>query len=324
MDRQLGHLVHLVDDLLDVARISSGKLKLRKQRMALRKALASSIECIQPLIDGYKHELIADMGPDELFVEGDFDRLSQVFSNLLSNAAKYTEPGGRIGISLTREGNEAVVKVTDTGVGIDAEDLKHVFDLFSQVTSSHRLTEGGLGIGLSLIRTLVQLHGGTIAAESEGSKAGGSTFIVHLPLSRSSATPDLVPQLHPVQESEASTLRILVVDDNVDAGVVLGMLLEIDGHRVEVVHNGKDAVKNAGSGLPDIIFLDLGMPEMDGIETARHLRALPGGDRIFLVALTGWGQEKDRQRTRAAGFDAHLVKPVDNAALDEVLGQRKH
>jgi two-component system CheB/CheR fusion protein len=324
MDRQLDHLVHLVDDLLDVARINSGKLELRKQRVALRAALASSIDCIQPLIDGHKHELIADMDPDELFVEGDFDRLSQVFSNLLSNAAKYTEPGGRISISLTREGNAAVVRVTDTGIGIDSEDLKHVFDLFSQVTSSQKLTEGGLGIGLSLIRTLVQLHGGTIAAESEGSKAGGSTFIVRLPLSQNSATLEPLRQSHPVQKSEAPPLRILVVDDNVDAGVVLAMLLEIDGHKVEVVHNGKDAVKKAGSGLPDIVFLDLGMPEMDGIETARHLRALPGGDRIFLVALTGWGQEKDRQRTKAAGFDSHLVKPVDNGALEEVLGRLKH
>jgi two-component system CheB/CheR fusion protein len=323
MDRQLDHLVHLVDDLLDVARISSGKLKLRQQRVALREALASSIECIQPLIDAHKHELIADLGSDELFVEGDFDRLSQVFSNLLSNAAKYTERGGCIRIFLTQEGNEAVVKVTDTGIGIDTKDLKHVFDLFSQVTSSQKLTEGGLGIGLSLIRTLVQLHGGTIAAESEGLKAGGSTFIVRLPLSQNSATPGPLPQSHPVQKSEAP-LRILVVDDNVDAGVVLAMLLEIDGHKVEVVHNGKDAVKKAEAGLPDIIFLDLGMPEMDGIEAARHLRALPGGDRIFLVALTGWGQEKDRQRTKAAGFDSHLVKPVDNGALEEMLSRFKH
>jgi two-component system CheB/CheR fusion protein len=319
MDRQLDHLVHLVDDLLDVARISSGKLKLRKQRVALREALASSIECIQPLIDAHDHELIVDMGSDELFVDGDFDRLSQIFSNLLSNAAKYTEQGGRIRICLMQEGNEAVVRVTDTGVGIGAEDLKHVFDLFSQVSSSHRLTEGGLGIGLALIRTLVQLHGGTIEAESEGLKAGGSTFVVRLPLCRSSATPEPLPQSHPVQKNEASPLSILVVDDNVDAGVVLAMLLEIGGYKAEVVHNGKDAVKKAGGDLPDVIFLDLGMPEMDGIETARHLRALPGGDRIFLVALTGWGQEKDRQRTREAGFNTHLVKPVDNAALAEVL-----
>jgi CheY-like chemotaxis protein len=223
-------------------------------------------------------------------------------------------------VSLTHEENEAVVKVTDTGVGIDAENLTHVFDLFSQVTSSNRLTEGGLGIGLSLIRTLVQLHGGTIAAESGGSTEGGSTFIVRLPLSRVDAVPaPPLSQLSSVQKNETSPLSILVVDDNVDAGVVLAMLLEAGGHRAEVVHSGKEAVQKAGKGLPDIIFLDLGMPEMDGIETARHLRALPGGDKIFLVALTGWGQEKDRQRTREAGFDAHLVKPVDNAALAEVL-----
>jgi CheY-like chemotaxis protein len=196
-------------------------------------------------------------------------------------------------VSLIHEGDEAVVKVTDTGVGIDAEDMKHVFDLFSQVTSARRLKAGGLGIGLSLIRTLVQLHGGTIAAESGGSKKGGSTFTVRLPLSGVSALPAPLPQLSPMQKDEMSALRILVVDDNVDAGIVLGMLLETGGHRAEVVHSGRDAVEKAGNCLPDIIFLDLGMPEMDGIETARHLRALPGGDRVFLVALTGWGQEKD-------------------------------
>jgi two-component system CheB/CheR fusion protein len=319
MDRQLDHLVRLVDDLLDVARISSGKLELRRQRVSLRDALQRGVECVQPLIEGHRHELIIDMGADELFVEGDLDRLSQIFANLLSNAAKYTEEGGRISLGLTREGNEAVVRVTDTGVGIDAEDLNRVFDLFSQVTSSHKLTEGGLGIGLSLIRTLVQLHGGTITAESRGSKVGGNTFIVRLPLSPGNASPDPLPQPHPSRKSDASPLRILVVDDNVDAGVILAMLLEIGGYKAEVVHNGKDAVKKAGGDLPDVIFLDLGMPEMDGIETARHLRALPGGDRIFLVALTGWGQEKDRQRTREAGFNTHLVKPVDNAALAEVL-----
>jgi CheY-like chemotaxis protein len=274
---------------------------------------------MQSLIDGHRHELIVDIRPDELFVEGDLDRLSQIFANLLSNAAKYTEEKGRISVTMAREGDEAVVRVTDTGVGIDADDLKRVFDLFSQVTSSHRLTEGGLGIGLSLIRTLVHLHGGTITAESSGSKTGGSTFIVRLPLSHPDAMPAPGPQPSSVHKNETLSLRILVVDDNVDAGTILGMLLEMDGHEVEVVHNGKDAVKKAGNDPPDLIFLDLGMPEMDGVETARHLRALPGGNGIFLVALTGWGQEKDRQRTREAGFDAHLVKPVDNAALAEVL-----
>jgi PAS domain S-box-containing protein len=325
MDRQVDHLVHLVDDLLDVARINSGKLELRKQRVALRDAIELSIECTQPLIDAHKHELSVDMGQEELFVEGDLDRLSQIFANLLSNAAKYTEEGGRISVGLNREDDEAVVKVTDTGVGIDAEDMKHVFDLFSQVPSAHRLKAGGLGIGLSLIRTLVQLHGGTIVAESSGLKEGGSTFTVRLPLSRVDAVPaPPLSQSSSVQKNETSPLSILVVDDNIDAGVVLGMLLETYGHRVQVAHSGKDAVEKAGNGLPDIVFLDLGMPEMDGIETARHLRALPGGDRIFLVALTGWGQEKDRQRTREAGFDAHLVKPVDNAALGEVLERLNH
>lgn len=322
MDRQLDLLVHLVDDLLDVARINSGKLQLRLERVAIRDALTRSIECTQPAINEQKHELDVDMGPDELFVEGDLDRLSQIFANLLSNAAKYTEPGGRIAVNVCREEHEAVVKVTDTGVGINSEDLKHIFDLFSQFTSSRGLTEGGLGIGLSLIRTLVRLHGGTITAESGGAEAGGSTFIVRLPLVGADAVATTV-SAPPAPGNDVCPLRLLVVDDNIDAGVVLGLLLDMEGHRTEVVHSGREAVEKARLGMPDMIFLDLGMPEMDGLETARHLRALPGGNDVFLVALTGWGQEKDRQQTKEAGFDAHLVKPVDNAALIEVLGRLK-
>lgn len=316
MDRQLSQLVHLVDDLLDVARISSGKVELRRQRVDMRKVLASSIESCQLLIDGHRHELVVDMAQDEIPVDGDFDRLSQIFSNLLSNAAKYTPPAGHIQLSLAREENHAVIQVKDTGIGIPAEYLSQVFDLFSQVRSHQPLAAGGLGIGLSLIRNLVQLHGGTVKAESAGQNTG-STFTIRLPLcigEGASASPPAVPAPEP-----GGSLRILVVDDNVDAGVVLSMLLEMEGHRVEVVHSGKEAVEKAGNGLPDIIFLDLGMPGMDGIETARRLRALPDAEGIYLVALTGWGQESDRQRTKMAGFDSHLVKPVDRAALASVL-----
>lgn len=323
MDRQLSQLVHLVDDLLDVARISSGKVELRRQRVDMRKVLASSIESCQPLLDGHQHELVVDMAQDEMPVDGDFDRLSQVFSNLLSNAAKYTRPGGRIRISLAREENHAIIQVRDTGIGISAEDLPRVFDLFSQVRSHQPLAAGGLGIGLSLIRNLVQLHGGTVTAESHGPNAG-STFTVRLPLCIGEVASASPPAVSQAVSAPDGFRRILVVDDNVDAGVVLAMLLEMDGHKVDVVHSGRDAIEKAGGRLPDIIFLDLGMPGMDGIETARHLRALPEGNKILLVALTGWGQEKDRQRTREAGFDAHLVKPVDSAGLAEVLERLRH
>jgi CheY-like chemotaxis protein len=315
--------VHLVDDLLDVARISSGKVELRRKPVSVGEVIARSIEASQPLIDAHQHTLAVDVGPEEVFVDGDIDRLSQVFSNLLSNGAKYTERGGHLRVSLEREENDAVVRVTDTGVGIPPEDLQRVFDLFSQVRSHQELAEGGLGIGLSLIRTLVEMHGGRVTAES-GGRGAGSTFTVRLPLAPgNSVQTTSSPELSPVP-TEALALRLLVVDDNVDSADSLAVLLEMNGHELEVANSGAEALEKAQHIRFDMIFLDLGMPEMDGIETAKRLRLLPNGNEIFLVALTGWGQEKDRERTRAAGFDWHLVKPVESDVFMEVLARYRN
>jgi len=317
MERQLRHLVRLVDDLLDVARITSGKVELRRRRVNLRTVLAAGVEASRPAIDSRQHVLRLEPGQEEISVEGDFDRLVQVFSNLLSNAAKYTDRGGRIDLTLSREGDDAVVIVADSGIGIPAEDLPHVFDLFSQVRAHQRHAEGGLGIGLSLVRSLLGLHGGSIAAASAGT-GGGSQFTVRLPLLKTAS-------LSPVTDSGRSTRarvpsrRILIADDNADAAGALATLLELEGHDVMVAHDGSEAVMKAFTFQPDLVFMDLGMPVMDGFEAARRLRALPSGERICIVALTGWGQTGDRERSREAGFDRHYVKPLDAAALTEVL-----
>jgi PAS domain S-box-containing protein len=321
MDRQLNHLVHLVDDLLDVARISSGKIALRKEPVALREVLTQSVEATRAAIDANEHELVVDTGGEDLIVQGDFDRLTQVFSNLLSNAAKYTERRGRIQITLRREEDAATVEVTDTGIGIPQDDLGHVFDLFSQVRVHQGRVEGGLGIGLALVRSLVSLHGGSVTARSGGTDRG-STFIVKLPL-RPADAPSRSDGEHAEEPRAASHRRILVVDDNQDAAASLAVLLDLEGHEVMVAHDGLEAVQKAERFNPDVVFMDLGMPKMDGIEAARHLRALPGGRNVVLVALTGWGQTTDRQRTHSAGFDAHLVKPVDSDVLAELLAAER-
>jgi CheY-like chemotaxis protein len=279
--------------------------------------LAAGVEGSRPAIDSRQHVLRLESGQEEVSVEGDFDRLVQVFSNLLSNAAKYTDRGGRIDLTLSREGDDAVVIVADSGVGIPAADLPHVFDLFSQVRAHQRHAEGGLGIGLSLVRRLLGLHGGSIAAASAGTGAG-SQFTVRLPLLKTAP-------LSPVTANGRSTRarvpsrRIIVADDNADAAGALATLLELEGHDVEVAHDGSEAVMKAFTFQPDLVFMDLGMPVMDGLEAARRLRALPSGERIRIVALTGWGQTGDRERSREAGFDRHYVKPLDPAALTEVL-----
>jgi PAS domain S-box-containing protein len=320
MERQLAHLVRLVDDLLDVARISSGKIELRRRPLDLRDVLAASAEAVRVSIDTRRHELVLEPGSEVICVDGDFDRLVQVFSNLLSNAAKYTEVGGRIHVSTQREGREICVAVADTGIGIPVADLRHVFDIFSQVRAHQGRSEGGLGIGLSLVQSLVSMHGGRVTVSSEG-PGKGSTFTVHLPLW--DAVPGR-PDLSSREEHPAVAVRhrILIADDNVDAAASLATLLELDGHEVTVAHDGEDAVMKATAFRPTLAFIDLGMPKLNGFEAARRLRALPLGGQAVLVALTGWGQASDRERTREAGFDFHIVKPVQPQALAEVLSQR--
>jgi CheY-like chemotaxis protein len=304
-----------------VARISSGKLELRREPVDLGQVLASSVESTRVIIEGYGHELVVEADAGELLVRGDFERLSQVFTNLLSNAAKYTERDGRIRVTLAREEGDAVVRVVDTGIGIPVGEVSHVFDLFSQVRSHQGRTGGGLGIGLSLVKSLVALHEGQVAAHSAGVGAG-STFTVRLPLLAPGVCSEPVPApaaTAPAVRSDVEPRRILIADDNADAVTSLARLLGLLGHEVATAHDGLDALEKTAQIAPEVVFLDIGMPRMDGIEAAQRIRALPGGEKILLIALTGWGQESDRQRTLAAGFDWHLIKPIGVAELTEIL-----
>ena len=325
MERQVEHLVRLVDDLLDVSRIMRGQVELRRERIDLATVVARAVETSQPAITAEGHALEINLAPEPLWVNGDLVRLAQVVSNLLNNAAKYTDRGGRIRVSLARDGHEGVLRVQDTGIGIPAELLPRLFDMFFQVERRTRQSQGGLGIGLSLVRGLVELHGGSVEALSAG-PGRGSEFVIRLPLlglgsevqspTSSGAGPapgDLEPgRLGPRR-------KVLVVDDNVDAADTLAMLLELNGQEVRVAYDGRSALAQAEADPPRVAFLDLGMPHMDGYELARAFRAHPALRDVKLIALTGWGQPEDRQRTREAGFDYHLVKPVETTALDRLL-----
>jgi PAS domain S-box-containing protein len=322
MDRQLTHLVRLVDDLLDVARIRTGKIGLQKKPLYLREVLTASIEAARAAIDANKHRLRVEIPDEDLQVEGDFDRLAQVLQNLLSNAAKYMDPGGEIAVRLERENATAVLRVLDNGVGIPEADLPRVFELFSQVRSHEGRAAGGLGIGLSLVRTLVELHGGTIQAHSDG-PGSGSEFVVRLPLWQRDARVASSTSGEALSPENEPHRRVLIVDDNVDAAATLATLFTMRGHQVEIAHDGLEAIETVKRFSPELVMMDLGMPRMDGLEATRHLRALPGGDAMQIIALTGWGQESDRARTRAAGFDAHLVKPLDQAVLWDLLKQAR-
>ncbi len=318
MDRQLNHVIRLVDDLMDVGRINSGKVELKRGRIGLNEVLTRSIESVQTIVEAHRHQLEVGLGSSPLHVDGDFDRLSQVFSNLISNAAKYTDDGGTISVTTFEDDGFAVVAVEDTGIGIPPEELPKVFDLFSQVRSHQGRAEGGLGIGLALVRRILDLHGATISAQSEGI-GRGSRFVVRLPL-LAEAPADSGSDIGSADlRSGASPLHILVVDDNVDAATSLSMLLDLKGHRVSLAHDGLEAIESCEREMPDLVLLDLGMPRIGGEEAARRIRSLPSGDGAFIVALTGWGQESARERTRSAGFNHHLVKPVSLEELEAVV-----
>jgi PAS domain S-box-containing protein len=319
IDRQLGHMVNLVDDLLDVSRVRSGKLTLRTERVLLRDAVDGAVEACQSTLDAKLHTLKTTFPAQPVVLLGDKTRLVQVVANLLTNAAKYSEPGGHIRIAVERDGGEAVIRVADSGVGISREVLPTVWDMFTQVRDTLDKAQGGLGIGLSLVKKLVLAHGGTVAAESEG-VGRGSTFTVRLPV----APVEPVSTVHP--ESVAlpprpSALRVLVVDDNMDGAEMLVMLLQRCGHVTQMAHTGPEALTAAGAFAPDVTFLDIGLPEMDGYEVARRLRADPVTSRTVLIALTGWGSEDDKRKSREAGFDVHLTKPVDAGVVKGVLAQ---
>jgi signal transduction histidine kinase/DNA-binding response OmpR family regulator len=320
IDRQVQQLVRLVDDLLDISRITRGKIRLQREPVDLTAVAHRAVETSRPLIDARGHDLTVSLPADPVRVQGDPVRLAQVLGNLLNNAAKYTEDGGQIWLTVEREHGEAVCRVRDTGMGIPPEMLASVFDLFTQVERSLDRSQGGLGIGLTLVKRLVELHAGRVQALSAGPNQG-SEFVVRLPAlpreegggRRDESDNGIV---HPSSLlPPPSAKRVLVVDDNVDGADSLAVLLRLGGHEVRVCHDGPAALALADEFRPDLVLLDIGLPGMDGYEVARRLRELPGLDKVPLVALSGYGQEEDVRRSRQAGFDRHLVKPADPAAL---------
>ncbi len=315
MERQLAQMVRLVDDLLDVSRITTGKLGIRKAVLEVQAAVRDSLDTVRDFVESRRHQLEVQMPSQPICVEGDRTRLAQVFANILHNAAKYTEPGGYITLSLAREDDEAVVRVRDNGLGIGAESLSAIFDMFVQVDRSLERAQAGLGVGLTLSRQLVTLHGGTISVKSDGA-GKGSEFTVRLRLAGATLSE---ADSAAMQRRMSQSRRILLADDNTDFANSLAALLAARGHDVRVAHDGAEALATAARFSPDFAFLDIGMPKVHGYEVARRLRELPATAECVLVAVTGWGQEDDRQRAREAGFDRHLVKPVDPADIDTIL-----
>jgi PAS domain S-box-containing protein len=325
MERQVSHMVHLVDDLLDIARISTGKVDLKKERVELQTIIASAVETSMPLIEAGRHELLVHVPDETMLLDVDLTRVAQVVSNLLNNAAKYTPARGRIGLTVHRDGGFVVIAVSDTGIGIPPSSMPTVFEMFTQVGRNMERAQGGLGIGLSLVRRLVELHGGTVEATSEG-VGRGSTFTVRLPLVVDEAAPAPLPHVAPApaplaaaEEPADASLRVLVVDDNIDAADTLSALLEMNGHTTRVANDGYQAIEMARDFQPQVVFLDIGLPGMNGYEVARKLRETPGMERAYLVALTGWGTREDRERSSEAGFDHHLTKPADMNTVETLL-----
>jgi PAS domain S-box-containing protein len=323
MQRQVAHMVRMVDDLLDVSRVERGSIELRRRHVDLSDVVRQSAEVVRPLFDRLQHRFSVTLPPQPIYVDADATRLSQVFGNLLNNACKFTRTGGgHVELTVEREAAHAVISVRDNGVGIAADQLARVFELFVQVDTSLERSAHGLGIGLTLVRTLVELHGGSVQATSAGI-GRGSEFVIRLPtLDAAAVQADAgAPEPRVQPHAARAPRRILVVDDNRDATESLMLLLQLDGHETRAAYDGPEALDAAQAFQPEIVLLDIGLPGLNGYEVARCLRQRPGGEHLLLVALTGWGQDDDRERTRAAGFDEHLVKPVDPALLDRVLAR---
>jgi PAS domain S-box-containing protein len=319
MERQLAQMVRLVDDLLDVSRITRGKLELRKERVPISTIVHSAIETSRPLIDHMEHELTLKLPRQPIVVDADPTRLAQVLSNLLNNAAKYMDRGGHIELTVERRGSDVVVSVKDRGIGVAADQLPRLFEMFSQVDHSLEKSQGGLGIGLTLAKRLVEMHGGRIEARSEGI-GQGAEFVLRLPVALGAC--ELQPPLEPDEPpASSSSLRILIVDDNRDSAESLGMLLQILGHEIRTAHDGQGGVAAAEEFRPDIVLLDIGMPKLNGYEACRRIREQSWARGAYMIALTGWGQEADRRRSQEAGFDRHLVKPVDPQELMVLLAE---
>ena len=311
--RQVSHIARLLDDLLDISRIQHGKIKLDRHPVEIGPIVEHAIEASMPLIRACGHELRVETPDPGLRIDGDPTRLEQIVSNLLNNAAKYTEPGGRITLTAQREDGRIAIRVKDSGIGIAPDMLGHVFDLFAQAEQSLDRSQGGLGIGLTLVRYLVHMHDGEVSASSEG-LGHGSEFVVRLPLLEAPA--EVAAEREPKPQAAPAAQRVLVVEDNADSRVMLGELLKLWGHWPDLAADGPEGVEAARRSRPDVALVDIGLPGLDGYEVARQIRALPGSDSTYLIALTGYGQPDDRRRSREAGFNAHLVKPVK---MDELL-----
>jgi len=320
IERQVNHLTRLVDDLLDVSKITRGKVELRKERAEVSGIIAKALEMASDMFEQRSHQIFLELGDVPLCTEGDPVRLAQVVANLLTNAARYTEPGGKIWVAASREDGEVVIRVKDNGPGIDAKLLPHVFDLFVQGKRSADRAQGGLGIGLTLVKNLVALHGGSVHACSDG-PGQGSEFVIRLPAADAvPAGPPSATAVPPLPVGGTSTRRrVLIVDDNTDAADLLGELLRAEGHEVEVAYSAADALAAVKGFRPEVAVLDIGLPVMDGYELATHLRANPGTAGCRLIALTGYGQIHDRARSESSGFEHHLVKPVDIDTLTSLV-----
>ncbi len=317
IQRQVGHMALLLDDLLDIARITLGKLEIKKELVRLTEVVDSAVEAARPLLDGKHHHFRVSLPAAQLLLNADPLRLSQVLSNLLTNSAKYTDPAGHIELSVSVQDNVLCLSVKDDGIGIARESLSGIFEMFSQVDSASERAEGGLGIGLALVKGIVDLHGGSVSAKSAGPGLG-SEFIVRLPLTPApSAT--LSECDSDVPPLAVAGRRVIVADDNKDAADALAMLLELSGHEVRVAHSGRAALSLAQTFRPDVAILDIGMPDLSGYDVAAQIRREPWGGAIFLIALTGWGRDDDRQRSTNAGFDQHMTKPVNPEKLETFL-----
>jgi len=320
MDRQLTHLVHLIDDLMDASRISQGKIDLRRETISLQAVMQNALEVSTPIINSGKHTLKVQMPEIPLWLDADLTRLAQVVSNLLNNAAKYTPEGGVIEVNVTQQDDMVLITVRDNGLGIPPDMLPRVFDLFTQVDRTLARAQGGLGIGLALVKRLLEMHGGSISVESAG-QGKGSSFTISLPLvadNRIAASTELNEQADSAQQS---SLNILVVDDNIASAKTTGWMLEMIGHNPTLAHDGSDALEMARRTSPDVVLLDIGLPGMSGYDVCRALRSEPQFKDTIFIAQTGWGQEKDRREAREAGFHHHLVKPVNFEELSTLLTQ---
>jgi CheY-like chemotaxis protein/two-component sensor histidine kinase len=318
MERQLQHMVRLIDDLLDISRINRNKMEVRRSRVQLTDVISSALETSRPLIEAAGHELTVSLPSEPAYLDADLTRLAQVFGNLLSNSAKYTPDGGHIWLAAQRRGSEVFVSVRDNGIGIPARSLDSIFDMFSQVDRSIERSTGGLGIGLALVKALVEMHSGTVRAESPGA-GRGSTFTVSLPVLEIRAELEAGSSDRRASAGFGPSRRILVVDDNKDSATSLASLLELLGNELRTAHDGAQAVAIAQEFRPELILMDVGMPRVNGYEAARRIREQPWGQGATIIALTGWGQQGDRAQSREAGCDGHLVKPVELSDLQSLL-----